>query len=461
MSQKNFFDEGKSYGVNDYAGFHFENGADSSLPQVSAQGVVRETDSSNFDASPVASGSGISDVGPFGADFHQLQQHVQTPYGGMTMPASSSSGATSVPPEQDPSLSVSFNRLPKSASTKTKNGRIRSSRREDDNRIPFYDLDVAEGAEDDLQEDFHVEGMKTKSGRKIQRPVAYNPNATALKRKSRKVDMVTLCSVCQRGHSPLSNRIVFCDGCNSPYHQLCHHPPIDDATVQDVDAEWFCMKCQYRRAKQPLETGMTAQDLGLSESDKKMYLSSLPTPHLADLILFCEKSYPSLPIYNPRTRELLGEIRHQLLVSSERQQISLQERLHAKQDEAPSDEPAPVPYTASYVANSGTLYDYPTLIRLAIRNTLSPSKDEIFNWLAQNVPLLPTFHDSASEAIRWMVNKGQLVRSGSIYQIATVEEYPHLQPSLLPTFQRNRKVPKLVPVSFPTDDPQNLCATVL
>lgn len=41
--------------------------------------------------------------------------------------------------------------------------------------------------------------------------------------------------------------IVFCDGCNSGYHQYCHQPPIEKEVVQVAEKEWFCGKCADSR----------------------------------------------------------------------------------------------------------------------------------------------------------------------------------------------------------------------
>ncbi len=39
------------------------------------------------------------------------------------------------------------------------------------------------------------------------------------------------------------NMIVFCDGCNTPYHQYCHDPPIEDEVVKVEEKEWLCVEC--------------------------------------------------------------------------------------------------------------------------------------------------------------------------------------------------------------------------
>ena len=52
-----------------------------------------------------------------------------------------------------------------------------------------------------------------------------------------------VCKNCGRGHSPISNAIVFCDGCNKPWHMFCHDPPIKPEIVRIKEKEWFCSDC--------------------------------------------------------------------------------------------------------------------------------------------------------------------------------------------------------------------------
>lgn len=93
----------------------------------------------------------------------------------------------------------------------------------------------------------------TKSGRSIQKPTSFVPppqSPTTNKRKRpyvRRNPENAVCKLCLRGTSPASNMIVFCDGCNTPYHRYCHKPPIDQAVVDEVDKEWFCMVCESER----------------------------------------------------------------------------------------------------------------------------------------------------------------------------------------------------------------------
>ncbi|KAH0558635.1 hypothetical protein GP486_004717, partial [Trichoglossum hirsutum] len=93
---------------------------------------------------------------------------------------------------------------------------------------------------------FTMDGTKTKSGRKVHRPAHFDPAAkTPTRRRGpyRRMHEATVCRVCQRGHSPASNMIVYCDGCNTPYHQLCHDPVISEEVVRVEEKEWICAGC--------------------------------------------------------------------------------------------------------------------------------------------------------------------------------------------------------------------------
>lgn len=102
----------------------------------------------------------------------------------------------------------------------------------------------------------------TKSGRQVLKPTTYNPNTVeaaqvagtqqiSAKRKhwGKRTAEQALCKVCTRGLSPLKNQVVFCDGCNVCWHQLCHEPYIDDEFVSDESRSWFCSKCLAKRER--------------------------------------------------------------------------------------------------------------------------------------------------------------------------------------------------------------------
>lgn len=94
----------------------------------------------------------------------------------------------------------------------------------------------------------------TKSGRQIQKPTQYLPPASSSapqKRKNpgKRTAEQALCKVCTRGLSPVKNQIVFCDGCNACWHQLCHQPPIDQDYVSNASRSWFCQRCLAKRER--------------------------------------------------------------------------------------------------------------------------------------------------------------------------------------------------------------------
>lgn len=76
--------------------------------------------------------------------------------------------------------------------------------------------------------------------------------------------------------------IVFCDGCNSGYHQYCHHPPIEREVVQVAEKEWFCAACAASKKKQDdalpnfndLIPGvnLSREEVGLSSALKPQYI---------------------------------------------------------------------------------------------------------------------------------------------------------------------------------------------
>lgn len=155
-----------------------------------------------------------------------------------------------------------------------------------------------------------MEGIKTKSGRKVHRPAHFNPAQKQPSRRRgpyRRIHDSRICKICQRGHSPQSNMIVFCDGCNTPFHQLCHDPPIDDLVIAVTEAEWFCAACAKKREEKPLSTGLSGQ--GLTDDEKRTYLASLPLSSLVELVFFAEKMHPDLPLYDPQTKKIVAAIK--------------------------------------------------------------------------------------------------------------------------------------------------------
>ena len=121
----------------------------------------------------------------------------------------------------------------------------------------------SEDEDDDMsEEEMPIPNHETLSGRKVQRPTKFDPvEMTSPPRKKQAVIVnvtgleARKCRMCKQGHSPPSNMIVFCDGCNSAWHQLCHEPTIDNLIVQIAEAEWLCKSCDIRRGEKTVETG--------------------------------------------------------------------------------------------------------------------------------------------------------------------------------------------------------------
>ncbi|KAL2132588.1 hypothetical protein VTI74DRAFT_3611 [Chaetomium olivicolor] len=155
----------------------------------------------------------------------------------------------------------------------------------------------------------------TKSGRQVLKPTAYNPAAmdAASSRKrthygKRTADQA-LCRKCSRMHSPASNQMVFCDGCNDGWHQLCHDPWISDDAVKDQTRPWFCAACQAKRERQQgAKKQRVEQQLKPKENEKgswaakptqqkRAYLLTLPQQELVGLLMSVLELHPDLPIF--------------------------------------------------------------------------------------------------------------------------------------------------------------------
>ncbi|KAG4304380.1 hypothetical protein PORY_002090 [Pneumocystis oryctolagi] len=283
---------------------------------------------------------------------------------------------------------------------------------------------------DDEDEDYNMEGTKTKSGRKIHRPTQFNPAAKTPSSKRRgpgrrSAQDSHFCIVCQRGHSPSSNRIVFCDGCNFPYHQLCHIPVIDDLVISLSDSEWLCYTCNKKRAKRTLLTGATGANL--TEEEKKTYLASLPLSHLVELLFFCEKMCPSIPFYAPNTREILIEIRRakEEAIMNENS-ITEQQNGEHFDPESILDDDSELSDAADSNADADNLRDLPSYENMIIEalTAIHESKGVppriIYEWMESNYPTLnPRFRASASQALQKAVKKGKLQKDGSNYFLNT------------------------------------------
>ncbi|KAF7197620.1 SWM histone demethylase complex subunit phf1 [Pseudocercospora fuligena] len=154
----------------------------------------------------------------------------------------------------------------------------------------------------------------TKSGRSIQKPTSFvppPPSPTTNKRKrpyNRRNPESAVCKVCLRGVSPASNMIVFCDGCNTAYHQWCHKPPIDQAVIDEADKEWHCMNCEEEKAENASEMDLSnlVSAPGTSEEQRRAYFASLPHGTLATLLVRATTQKPDLAMFDPKFRATLS-----------------------------------------------------------------------------------------------------------------------------------------------------------
>ena len=102
------------------------------------------------------------------------------------------------------------------------------------------------------------------------------------KKRYRKPGEASVCKNCGRGHSPMSNVIVFCDGCNTPWHQYCHDPPIPWDVVRIEEQEWYCADCEVlREEKVHLEGKGSAEGMSLAEVRLSVNALLIPCPVLA------------------------------------------------------------------------------------------------------------------------------------------------------------------------------------
>ncbi len=169
--------------------------------------------------------------------------------------------------------------------------RQRSEGEESDGGSPKPD--EAEEVEDESSSEDYSQAhynTRTKSGRTVQRPAQYTgekitygsgsrlasalgtPVQSSTARRLASPSEIQFCSICSRGNSPPGNRIVYCGFCETPYHQLCHEPVIDEIFINLTDAEWYCKKCIVKRASLPLETGATGSGLTQLQVNASFFL---------------------------------------------------------------------------------------------------------------------------------------------------------------------------------------------
>ncbi|CCG84224.1 protein of unknown function [Taphrina deformans PYCC 5710] len=267
-------------------------------------------------------------------------------------------------------------------------------------------------------EEYTMDGMKTKSGRKVHKPPQYTPAVkTASKKRGGPVKKPVVdslfCKVCDRGQSPKSNLIVFCDGCNTPYHQLCHTPVIDDLLITLPDAEWFCATCDHRRGQRKLEMGSDGADL--TEEQKKSYLAGLPTSHLVQLVLHASSKYPDLALYSPNAAAVLEKVhkKHEVAILEERAKMVPIVYLPVPGDETVQTQNRVVQIEEQVLAAAAAL-DRPVQNR------------DIMEYIESKYVIDPqSFRVQCAEQISRLVSTGQLVKEGT--SVTINKQFQHSQ----------------------------------
>ncbi|KAL6718784.1 hypothetical protein ACLMJK_003018 [Lecanora helva] len=133
------------------------------------------------------------------------------------------------------------------------------------------------------------------------RPITI-PSPTSHKKpklKRRKPGEAAVCINCGRGHSPTSNQIVFCDGCNTPWHQFCHDRPITPSVIQFEEKEWLCSECATLRTEKSHISGKVPPQDTMTLAEKRTYFHSLEKPELVSLLLHASTLHPDLPVFAP------------------------------------------------------------------------------------------------------------------------------------------------------------------
>ncbi|KAK0513462.1 hypothetical protein JMJ35_004448 [Cladonia borealis] len=128
---------------------------------------------------------------------------------------------------------------------------------------------------------------------------APHPPSTQRPKKRRKPGEAAVCINCGRGHSPNSNQIVFCDGCNTPWHQFCHNRPITPTVIQFEEKEWLCSDCEIAREEKSHISGKIAAVPTMTPAEKRTYFRSLGQNELVSLLLHASTLHPDLPIFRP------------------------------------------------------------------------------------------------------------------------------------------------------------------
>lgn len=144
----------------------------------------------------------------------------------------------------------------------------------------------------------------TQSGRQIVKPAPFVPAArepsTKRRAPSKRSQEQALCKTCSRGHSPQNNMIVFCDGCNLGWHQMCHDPVVSEEMVKDETAPWFCLDCSRKRgmktagaeSKPTSWQGRSSEEVFFTDCSKTQHILTKPRNARTSTPSHINSSYP-------------------------------------------------------------------------------------------------------------------------------------------------------------------------
>ncbi|KAI1434422.1 hypothetical protein GGR50DRAFT_402096 [Xylaria sp. CBS 124048] len=229
-----------------------------------------------------------------------------------TVALPTSKGGSSHPRPQPSASAAASSAQAKSSPSKPASSKAKGKSTRDHKRKRGKDDDDAPTSSSELS-DSDLEGSKTqmtatmtKSGRQVQKPTPFKPAdaSGSHKRKcygKRDVEQV-LCKVCTRSRGINKNQIVFCDGCNNCWHQMCHEPYIPDEFVSDEGRSWFCGHCSGKREKALARKKTLEEYKGVSwgsksAAQKRDYLTDLPHAQLVNIVMYSTELHPELPIF--------------------------------------------------------------------------------------------------------------------------------------------------------------------
>ena len=99
-----------------------------------------------------------------------------------------------------------------------------------------------------------------------------------------------VCVICKKGNTWEGNDILFCDGCDDPYHQQCLTPPI---TIPEGD--WYCKTCNEQQSMTYIHAYLTTV----------LQFVVAPVVEERDMTHIARSLFGSLPtIYQPATRSI-------------------------------------------------------------------------------------------------------------------------------------------------------------